>query len=217
LKFVRRLRRSHAIRHLKATLSILAVSIPPSLAAGQTNHAPKQEISVSMALAKQEFHLGDPMELKIEVTNIGQKPLLVPNHLSLFRGEEAYLEIELSNSNGLLSPHMGFAVDRFPNPSKEKKSPSEIVLNRFILLPPGTSFVQRIALFEHLSALKYQLKPGTYHLKAYYSSGGLLYPPGYQNLGLSEKDVESLPFEAWHGKLATNELPFTILPRAAKQ
>ena len=128
-------------------LCVLAVSILPSLAAGQTSDAPKQGITVSMALTKKEFHLGDPMELRVEATNIGQKPLLVPNHLSLFGGEAAHLEIELSNGKGLLSPHMGFAVDRFPNPSKNKKSLSEIVLNSFILLPPGTSFVQRIALF----------------------------------------------------------------------
>lgn len=217
LKFVRRTRRSHAIRHLIATLCVLAVSILPSSAAGQTSDAPKQEISVSIALAKKEFHFGDPMELKIEVTNIGQKPLLIPNHLSLFGGEEAFLEIELSNGKGLLSPHMGFAVDRFPNPSKNKKAPSEIVLNSFILLPPGTSFVQRNALFEHLRARKYDLKPGSYKLKGYYSSGGLFYPPAYQSLGLTEEDAKSLPFEAWHGKLATNELSFTILTGAAKQ
>jgi hypothetical protein len=156
------------------------------------------------------------MELKVEVTNVGHKSLLVPGHLSIFGGQEAHLELELSDGKVPLSPHLGFAVDRLPNPSKNKKSPSEIVLNSFILLPPGTSFVQRIALFEQLSALKYGLKPGSYKLKAYYSSGGLFHPPAYQNLGLSEEDVKSLPFEACHGKLGTNELSFTILSGPAK-
>lgn len=189
----------------------------PTLAVGQTSVAPEQKISVSMELAKKVFHLGEPMELKVEVTNIGQKPLLVPNHLSLFSGEMAYLEIELRDGKRLLSPRMAIINDRFSYPSKDNKSPSEIVLNSFILLPPGTTFVQRIALFTHLSALKYELKPGTYKLRGYYSSGGLFYPPSYNTLGLNEDDVKSLPFEAWHGKLATNELSFTILPGAANQ
>jgi len=118
----------------------------------------KPEISVGITLAKKEFRLGDPMELRIEVTNIGQKAILVPNHLSLFSGEEAYLEIELNTGKVLVSPHMGFVVDSFPSPSKNKKSPTEIVLGSFVLLPPGTSFVQRIALFDYLSVRKYELK-----------------------------------------------------------
>ena len=189
----------------------------PISVAGQSSYTPKPEISVGIALAKKEFRLGDPMELKIEITNIGQKAILVPNHVYLFSGEEAYFEIELSSEKTLISPHMGFVVDHFPNPSKTKKSPTEIVLGSFVLLPPGTSFVERIALFDYLSVRKYELKAGTYKLKGYYSSNGLLYPPALQSLDLSEEDVRSLPFEAWHGKLATNELSFTILPGVAKQ
>jgi hypothetical protein len=157
------------------------------------------------------------MELKVEVSNVGKKPLLVPNQVFLFGGELAYLEIGLSNTREILSPHMGFAIDRFPNPSKERKSPNEIVLDSFVLLRPGTPFVQRIELFGYLSARKYELMPGTYKLKAYYSTGGLFYPPAYHTLGLTEEDVKSLPYQAWHGKLATNELSFTILQVEKKQ
>jgi len=189
----------------------------PMSVAGQSSYAPKPEISVGIALAKKEFRLGDPMELKIEITNIGPKAILVPNHLSLFGGDEAYFEIELSNGKVLISPRMGFVVDSFPNPSKNKESPTEIVLSSFVLLPPGTSFVQRIALFNYLNVRKYELKAGSYKLKGYYSSNGLFYPPAFHSLDLSEEDVKSIPFEAWHGKLATNELSFTILPGVAKQ
>jgi hypothetical protein len=112
---------------------------------------------------------------------------------------------------------MNLVVDRFPNPSKNKKSLTEIVLGSFVLLPPGTSFVERIALFDYLSVRKFEVKAGSYKLKGYYSSNGLFYPPTISSLDLSEEDVKSLPFEAWHGKLATNELSFTILPGVAKQ
>ncbi|MFI5097400.1 MAG: hypothetical protein ACHQT6_05445 [Candidatus Acidiferrales bacterium] len=157
------------------------------------------------------------MELRLEVSNIGVKSLLVANFASLYEGAEAYLYIELSNSKGLLSPRVGMAVDRFPSSTKEQKSPLEIVLNSFVLLRPGTSYVQRIPLSQHLSASRYEIKPGTYKLRAYYSSNGLFYPPAYQILGLTEEDVRSLPFQAWHGKVATNELSFTILLSIKKQ
>jgi hypothetical protein len=99
--------------------------------------------------------------------------------------------------------------------SRERSLGSHRAVNEF-LLPPATSFVQRIGQFEPLSALKYELKPGSYHLREYYSSGGLFYPPAYRTLGLSEEEVKSLPFKAWHGKLAANELSFTILSGAAQ-
>jgi hypothetical protein len=183
------------------------------LVAAQANGAQKDGISVSISLDKKEFHWGEPMQLTVKVTNIGQKPLLVPNFFYLFAGQTAHLEIELSNRKGLLSPHRGFAIDKFPDPSKDKRSPSEIYLNSFVLLHPGTSIVQRIALFQELSVLEYEVKPGAYKLQGYYSTSGLLFP---QNLGLTAEDVKSLPFEAWHGKLPTNEVSFTVLPRASR-
>jgi hypothetical protein len=189
----------------------------PTSVAGQASFSPKPEISVSMALAKKEFRLGEPMALRIEITNIGQKAILIPNHLSLFGGAGAYLEIELSNGNVLIPPHMNLVFDRFPDSSKKKKSLTEIVLGSFVLLLSGTSFVERIALFDYLSVRKFDVKAGIYKLKGYYSSNGLFYPPTISSLDLSEEDVKSLPFEAWHGKLATNELSFTILPGVTKE
>ncbi len=156
------------------------------------------------------------MELRLEVSNIGDSSLLVANFADLYEGAEAYLDIELSNSKGLLSPRAGMVIDRFPSSTKEQKSPLEIVLNSFVLLRPGTSYVQRIPLSQHLSAMRYEIIPGTYKVRAYYSSNGLFYPPAYQTLGLTEEDVRSLPFQAWHGKVPTNELSFTILPSAKK-
>jgi hypothetical protein len=192
------------------------VWLSPLPTPGQTE-SPNEHLNVHIALDKKEFFSGDPMVLKLEVTNIGQEAILVPNFVSLFGGGDAYLEIELSNTHGPLFPHIGFAVDRVPAAWLKKKSPSEILLDSFLLLRPTTSFVQRIALLQYLSALEYEVKPGTYKLKAYYSSGGLFYPPAYQSLGLVDEDVKSLPFQAWHGKLSTNELSFSILPAAKKK
>jgi hypothetical protein len=160
----------------------------------------------------------DSVEIRLEVTNMGQYPLLVPNEASFFDGAaEAYLEVELSNDKDRLYPRMGWAVDRIPTDLMPRQSPTEIVLNSFLLLPPGVSVVQRIPLDIFLGATKHEVRAGAYKLKCYYSSGGLFYPPAYQKLGLTEEDIKSLPLQAWHGKLATNELSFVIVPAGAKQ
>ncbi|MGA2482356.1 MAG: hypothetical protein ABSF92_04485 [Candidatus Acidiferrales bacterium] len=56
----------------------------------------------------------------------------------------------------------------------------------------------------------YLRKPGNYTLSAVYSSGGLL--AGLRGPGLTDEAVKALPFEAWHGSVATNTVSFKILP-----
>ena len=183
----------------------------------QTDVVPKEPLKVRIALDHREFHLGRPIELKLEIFNIGRDPLLIANSVSLFGNSDAFLEIELRNQKGLLHPRLGVADDCFPSTTTNKKPPSEIVLKSFLVLRPGTSYVQRIPLYEHLSGLEYGLKPGNYTLTTYYSSNGLLYPSMCGTQGLTEEDVKSLPFATWHGKIRTNEVSFTILPPLSTQ
>jgi hypothetical protein len=139
------------------------------------------------------------VEMRLEVTNVGQYPLLVPYQASFFVvAAEAYLEVELSNEEGRLYPHMGWAVVRVPTDWPSRQSPMETVINSFLLLPPGVLVVQRNPLDTFLGANKHELRAGTYKLKCYYSSGGLFGPPAY--LSLTEKGIKSLPFQEWHGK-----------------
>ncbi len=188
-----------------------------SACSGQTVKVSEERIKVSIALDHREFHLGDPIELKLEISNFGRAPILIANSVSLFGNSDAFLEIELRNRKTALHPHIGMAVDCFPVPDQDKKPPSEVILKSFLVLRPGTSYVQRIPLYTHLSALDYGLKPGNYTLVAYYSSHGLLYPSMCGTQGLTEDDVKSLPFETWHGKVGTNEISFTVMSPSSTQ
>jgi hypothetical protein len=202
------------IRHAGTLLlpSLLVAFIFGSVSLGQTDKVPEETIQVSVALDHKEFHLGDPMELRLEISNVGPAPLLVANSVSFFGNSDAFLEIELHNQRGPVQPHIGMAVDCFPTPVKDKRPPSDVVLKSFLVLRPRTSYVQKIALYEHLSRLEYELKPGKYTVTAYYSSRGLFYPSMCGTQGLTEEDVRSLPFETWHGKVRTNKISFTVLP-----
>jgi len=179
-------------------------SVADSTVFGQNEVASAEPIEVRIALDHKEFHLGQPVELRLEISNIGREPLLIANSVSLFGNEDAFLEIELRGKKGLLSPHIGMSADRFPQPEKNPKPPSEIVLKSFLVLRPGTSYVQKLPLYEHLSALDYGLTPGNYTLGTYYSSNGLLYPSMCGTQGLTESDVKSLPFRTWQGNVSTN-------------
>ena len=207
-------RRFQTIRHIRIALCVLVALIFCSAASGQTDTARKEALDVRISLAQRAFHLGEPIQLRLEISNIGHEALLVPNSVSLFGNSDAFLEIELRSRKGLVSPRMGMAVDCFPTPAKNKRPPSEIVLTSFLLLRPGTSYVQNIPLYE------YAIKPGSYTLRTYYASNGLFYPSMCGTLatqGLTEEDVKSLPFQAWHGKVSSNETSFTILPATKTQ
>jgi len=199
------------IRHSLSSLCVLAAFLLPSPVLCQTSEPPENKVNVRIDVSKKQFHVEDSVEIRLEVTNVGQYPLLVPYQASFFVvAAEAYLEVELSNEEGRLYPHMGWAVVRVPTDWPSRQSPMETVINSFLLLPPGVSVVQTIPLDIFLGANEHEVTAGTYKLKCYYSSRGLFDPPAY--LGLTEKDIKSLPFQAWHGKIATNELSFVILP-----
>jgi hypothetical protein len=193
-------------------IPMLATLVLGPTTSGQNEVDSKEAIKVQIGLGHKEFHLGEPIELKLEISNVGQKPLLIANSVSLYGNGDALLEIELRGGKGLLSPRMSMVGDCFPTPEKNPKPASEIVLKSFLVLRPGTSYVQRLPIYEHLSALKYGLSPGNYTLRTYYSSNGLLYPSMCGTQGLKDDDVKTLPFKTWHGKVGTNEVSFTVLP-----
>lgn len=54
-------------------------------------------------------------------------------------------------------------------------------------------------------------KPGTYTLSAIYSSKSVL--TGGEDLGLSRTLLNSLPYTSWSGKISTNEISLTVVPK----
>jgi hypothetical protein len=193
---------------------MLVAFVLGSAAFGQNEVASKEPIKVHIALNRTNFHLGEPIELMLEISNVGQEPLIIANSVSLFGNDDAFLEIELRRKKKLQEQRFGFAADCFQLPEKNPKPPSEILLKSFLVLRPGTSYAQRLPLYDDLNALEHGLKPGSYSLKTYYSSSGLHSPSMCGTQGLTEDDVESLPFRTWRGKVSTNEISFTILPPA---
>jgi hypothetical protein len=201
-------------RPLAIFQAILAVVCSGPLAAStifsQNESGPKEPVEARISLDHREFHLGELVELRLEISNLGHESLLIPNSVSLFVNADALVEIELRGKKGLLSARAGFSSACFTAPGKNPKTPSEIILNSFLALRPRTSYVQRLPLYEILNL--YGLTPGSYTLKIDYFSNDLLNPSDCGTHGLTENDLKSLPFKTWHGKVSTNKLSFTVLP-----
>ena len=59
-------------------------------------------------------------------------------------------------------------------------------------------------------------KPGKYKLSGTFFSNGLSSPSEYRRIGLTEADVQSLPFQILSGHISTNPLQFEVVHSKAQ-
>src|SRR5438094_9208229 len=73
---------TQALRYMSRSWSASLLARPGSACLGQTGKVSEERIKVSIALDHREFHLGDPIELKLEISNFGRAPILIANSVS---------------------------------------------------------------------------------------------------------------------------------------
>jgi hypothetical protein len=185
----------------------VALSICISLAAGQRADIPKEAIKVQIKIDRNKFQLGEEIVFIVIISNVGTQPFLIPNQMTFGAPSHGSLDFEVRNqSDNMVAPTVGWAFDCLDY--KPTKLLYETILNDYLLLRPGASYVQQTS----LGGLYNDLKPGTYHLKARYSAS--FSPLGCQQW--TTEDVEKFPFQAWYGTTAVNDISFTILPNSKK-
>ena len=189
--------------HFQRTLLCgVAFFVCTSLTVGQITDIPKESIKVQIRLDRNKFQVGEEILFRVIISNVGTQPFLIPNQMTFHAPSHGSLEFEVRNQSGkIVAPTEGWAADCFDY--KPVKLLYENVLNDYLLLRPGTSYVQQTS----LGGLYNDLKPGTYSVKSsYYAS--------FSPLGCQEwttEDVENFPFRAWHGMTSVNGISFTIL------
>lgn len=189
-------------------LAVSCVAAAQGSAAGNT--AP--QISVHLTIPQRAFSVGEPVMVRILIENVGDKPVLVANFVSAIRNPNSYIEFKLRDTHGRMSPSLEAIADNFS--SSVASSPANALLGSWLLLKPGYSLAVGMTLDKEL--FEFLGKPGKYRLSANYSSNGLLYPPVYRALGLTDKEVQSVPFQSWNGNISTNTLNLEIVPVKAK-
>jgi hypothetical protein len=198
----------------RALIGVIALA---QIAGGQppnSNGTSAPKISIKLSVEKKHFAKGESIPLRIDVVNSGTDPVLIGNFISESRGVPSpVIDFELKNSQGEeISPDVVIISDSF----SPRKPPNATVafLTSYLLLYPGYGLTTQAVIDETLfKALRIA---GDYRLSVTYSSNGLMYPPTYRQLGLSDDDVKSMPFPAWRGKLSSNEVRFTVDSAAPK-
>lgn len=190
----------------KALLCGVALFICASLAFGQRTDIPKEAIKVQIRLDRNEFHFGEEIIFEVIISNAGTQPFLIPNQMLFGSPSHSDLNFEVRDQSGKVVPGVGWAFDCSDYKPTELRY--ETILNDYLLLRPGTSYVQRTS----LGGLYNDLKPGTYHVKTSYSAS--FSPLGCQRW--TSEDIEKFPFKAWYGTTALNDISFTILPKTRK-
>jgi len=192
-------------------LIVLATSSVTAAQGGAAGNTAPQ-ISVHLTIPQRAFSVGESVPVKIHIENVGNKPVLIPNSVSVIHNTNAHIEVELRDTHGRLSPSLMATAENFP--PRVPSSPAIALLRSWLLLWPKSSLVVDLPIDKELFA--FLGKPGKYRLSAVYSSNGLLYSHVYRDIGLTDEEVQSLPFQSWSGHISTNTLDFEIVPAKAK-
>jgi hypothetical protein len=185
-----------------AVVMLFAV-LAPSAAFSQAASATHPEISVRLSRSKRTFRIGEPIHLGIQVSNRGGEPILIANSVSISSGGTSFLNLELKDARGRISPATQLIVDYAPRPPDENAFLK--LLSSWVLLKPNTSILFQVSIDSRM--FQFLSKPGEYTLSATYSSNGISYA-GY----FGSDVLNSLPYTSWSGKISANEIPLTIVP-----
>jgi hypothetical protein len=177
----------------------------PAMALGQTNSPPSPEIAVHISMPKRVVTVGAVIHIEVRVSNSGDAATLVANTVSMASGGMAYLDFELTDAQGRVSPGFNLIADYPPIKPSDDNAATKL-LGSWTLLYPHTSLLFDIPIDE--SIFKFLGKPGHYRLSATYASNGISY--GRNGLGLSKEFLNSLPYPSWRGKVSTNEISLTV-------
>ncbi len=194
-------------RQRTAFLCIISFLFCVSAANGQQSAIPKEALQVRIAPIKKQFQYGESVQLTVTISNVGSQPFLVPNRVSIMGNTRSWLSVDLRNLTGKPPDVGGIAFDCLEY--KPTKILPEDVLTDYLLLQPGTSYVQHVGLDVGFG----RLPAGNYSLRTSYSAS--FSPSGCKTW--AQEEIDKFPLQAWWGRTAQQELFFTILPRTKKQ
>ena len=159
-------------------------------------------MKVRIDSSKKQFHVGEPLQFSIVITNVGSQSFLVPNRVSLMDNTMSILDVDLRTKAGQRVPGRGESYDCAEY--KPTKLLFEDVFPDYILLRPGTSYVQQFSLDEEYS----KVGPGKYS----FSSKYVAYFAAKGCEAWTEDDINKFPFRPWYGSTVANDVSFEILP-----
>ena len=189
------------------TCIFIVLDMVPIIGSAQSRSA-NPEVSVQLSIGKNRFRIGEVIEVKLEIVNVGKTPFLIGNGILLnHSGPISHLDLTLKDAHGAESPKMLFNADSFG--IRPAKPAAQAALDGWLLLRSNCSFGKTFILSEEVFSFLH--KPGRYELSGVYLSRSIADKEAYLAVGLSDADVAAVNFPSWSGKLQTNTLEFEIL------
>jgi len=173
----------------------------------QQSSVHKDALKVRIDTSKTHFYVGDPLQFSITIANVGSQSFLVPNRVSLMDNTMSILNVELRTQAGQRVPGLGSAYDCAEY--KPTKLRLEDVFADYILLRPGTSYVQQFSLDEVYP----KVEPGKYFFTATY----VAYFAAKGCAKWTQDDIDNFSFRPWYGSTAANDVSFEVLPNPKKK
>jgi hypothetical protein len=158
------------------------------------------EIAIKIASTRKHYVTGERVRIRVELTNLGNRDLLVGRELTGYGSNPADITFQVWNSAGKAMPgekNAGDCVSR-QNPD----SVATAVLKRWIALPPASSYVSTVD-FSPSPPLE---EPGRYRIVATYESGGVEAQYWSDCLKATPEEIANLPFAAWKGEVNSNPI-----------
>ena len=123
---------------IHSAVAILFLAVAPSVVFSQGASAANPKVSVHLPIARRTFRAGDPIHVGVRVSNRGDEPILIANSVSIASGGTSYLNLELKDVRGRISPATRMIID-FPIQSDENALLK--LLSSLVLLKPNTSLL----------------------------------------------------------------------------
>ena len=188
-----------------ALIPTLGTFQPMAIGSPRAQEAEGTQIEVRIIPIKRSITAGKVLDVRVEIRNVGSKPLLIERGIYSPCGPATPLSLRLDLGPPMkpqTGPGFGCASDCVYT---AKDSFAGRLLHRWTVLPPGDFYGGVISVppesFPQLST------PGRWRLSGTYKSIGNLSSPFCLDAAPipdNEEQIKGLPYEAWQGVVFTN-------------
>ena len=182
------------------TVSVLIVTLVCALGSLSLQPHTGPEIAIKIAATQKHYVSGEKVRIRVELTNLGNRDLLVGRELTGYGSNPADITFGVWNSAGKAVPGQKAARDCFLRQNPD--SVATAVMKRWIALPPASSYVSTVD-FRPSPPLE---APGRYRIVATYESGGVAAQYWSDCLKVTQDEVANLPFADWKGSVDSNAI-----------
>jgi hypothetical protein len=167
----------------------------------QTQDTKNKQIEVRL-IPKKKINVGEALEVRVEIKNVGSKPLFIKNAIyELCAPAPLSLRLELGPPMKPWQGH-GCASDCIYD---AKDSFAGRLAYHWTILPAGDFFGTVVTMDPH--AFPQLNTPGRWRLRGTYeSTSNLSSSLCFDTAPIPDEkeQIKGLPYEAWHGRVATN-------------